>query len=67
MRPGYLSGYGEDHTRPGNQGESDNYALESDYIPEYMRYSKVFPNFPTIWADRPIAIRDPRTFNVLLV
>ena len=69
MRPGYLSNYGEDYSKPGNQGEQDNYPLEweSDYIPEYMRFSRVFPNLPIVRTNRPIAIRHPKTFNVLLV
>ena len=59
MRPGYLQGYGEDTTRPGNFGDiqasrAHRYLdptdtgmpdeLEVGYIPEYMRYSKIFPN-----------------------
>ena len=67
MRPGYLSGYGEDSTKPGNQGEDtilDD--IEVGYIPEHIQYSKIFPNLPFI--QRPIVqLRDPRTFNVLMI
>ena len=39
----------------------------SGYIPEYMRYSKVFPNFP-LTNPTPVAqLRDPMTFNILMV
>jgi len=40
---------------------------EVGYIPEYMRYSKVFPNFPFIGHNRSPRLRDPQTFNVLLI
>ena len=63
MRPGYLQGYGEDTTRPGNFGQvlADNAIrflntrdtglppeYETGYIPEHMRFSRVFPNYPNI-------------------
>lgn len=54
MRPGYLQGYGEDTTRPGNFGiaKLDDDAIyflnsqpplppefETGYLPEHLRYS----------------------------
>jgi len=85
MRPGYLQGYGEDRSRPGNFGyqsiikdrpyrflvdPSDTgmpSEYETGYIPEYMRYSKVFPDYPVV-INRPfVRPRDPRTFNVLMI
>lgn len=69
MRPGYLSNYGENYTKLGNQGEEESefVEFESGYIPEYMRYSKVFPNLPIVRTNRPLAIRHPKTFNVLMI
>jgi len=40
---------------------------ETGYIPEYMRYSKVFPNFPGVNPLPYTRLRDPMTFNVLMV
>jgi len=82
MRPGYLQGYGEDTTRPGNFGSIDaSHALrylnpadtgmpaeyETGYIPEYMRYSKIFPNYPIARGIPFVRPRDPMTFNVLMI
>ena len=82
MRPGYLQGYGEDTTRPGNFGNVDakdaykylNPAdtgmpaeVEVGYIPEHMRYSKIFPNYPIAGRIPFAKPRDPMTFNVLMI
>jgi hypothetical protein len=80
MRPGYLQGYGEDTTRPGNFGyvkldDDAVYFLNTrsglppvvtGYIPEYLRYSKDFPYFPEGPRGPFIQPRDPMTFNVLM-
>jgi hypothetical protein len=75
MRPGYLQGYGEDTTRPGNFGYAklDDDAIyflntrsglppefETGYIPEYSRY------FPKGLRGPFVRPRDPMTFNVLM-
>ena len=82
MRPGYLQGYGEDTTRPGNFGYAklDDDAIyflnsrsalppefETGYIPEYLRYSKLFKTRTNYPDHRPfVQPRDPMTFNVLM-
>lgn len=61
MRPGYLHGYGEDYTRPGNLGsvsaqEASGFLnardrglppeFETGYIPEHSSFRRSSPNDP---------------------
>ena len=41
--------------------------VEVSYVPEYMRYSKIFPNLPIINRQPFARLRDTRTFNTLLI
>jgi len=75
MRPGYLGNYGQNSRRLGYVEPLEfmeepltkvSYPLVTGYIPEYMKYSKVFPNLPMIYPRR-LALRNPKTFNVLMV
>lgn len=74
MRPGYLQGYGEDITKPGNFGYAklDDDAIyflnnrsalppefETGYIPDYMKYPRALPYFSYPATLAPIQRRMP--------
>jgi len=68
MRPGYLSIY-KIQRRPGNIGDTEDdrfEELEVGYIPELMKYSSRFPYLRYPSRLMP-PLRDPMTFNVLLM
>jgi len=83
MRPGYLGNledcwFGQvedDYVAPGEAlrfMDPVSHGLpperEVGYIPEYMRYSQVFPNFhPNMGPRSASLLRDPRTFNTLMI
>ena len=69
MRPGYLRNYGESKNKPGNLGIIYTNALPSElevgYIPEHLRYSNYFPY--NLVERRRLHLRDPMTFNTLMI
>jgi hypothetical protein len=78
MRPGYLGNCGENSRQLGYVENiydpliyevpplHPQYPITTGYIPDYMKYSKIFPNLPVVYPRR-LALRSPRTFNVLMV
>jgi hypothetical protein len=71
MRPGHLKIYSSRKRRPGNIGATDDDMpiildeIEVGYIPDLMKYSAGFP-YPYPSSAMP-PLRDPRTFNTLLI
>lgn len=83
MRPGYLGDlsdcwFGQVEDESVMPGEALRYLdpishglppdREIGYVPEYMRYSKLFPYYhPNIMPRPLVPLRDPRTFNTLMI
>lgn len=75
MRPGHLRIYSTSKRRPGNIGDIEDEIqvvpviyhdeVEVGYIPELMKYSASFP-YPYPSGSMPL-MRDPRTFNTLMI
>lgn len=67
MRPGYLRQLGDPVFNWIPKYKAFPSEKEVGYIPEYLKYSRVFPNFP--YEDRRayVPYRSSRTFNILMM